>query len=243
MNKTKAVCLAALLGVAATGPAFATDPLESAGITPSANVGFVSEYSFRGLAQSDERPAVQGGFDLSHTSGFYAGVWGSNVDFNDGDEATVEVDVYGGYAGEFNKVTYDLGVLYYMYPGADSDLDYDFWEFAVSLGYDFEVVALSASYNYSPNNFADSGDAHYFSAAFEAPVFKGLTVNGHFGHQEIDDEDAFGVDDYNDWSLGLGYNLYGFDLALQYVDTNLDETDECADGCEERVIFGVSRSF
>ena len=53
----------------------------------SANVGFVTEYSFRGIAQSDEHPAIQGGFDYSHDSGFYAGIWGSNVDFNDGDES------------------------------------------------------------------------------------------------------------------------------------------------------------
>lgn len=242
MKKTGFVCAAALLSLACPSAAF-SDALKDAGVELSANVGFVSEYSFRGLAQSDERPAIQGGFDLSHESGFYAGVWGSNVDFNDGDEATLEVDFYGGYAGEFNKVSYDLGVLYYAYPGADNDLDYDFWEFAASVGYDFEVVALSASYNFSPNYFADSGDAHYYAVAFEAPIFKGFSLDGHFGHQSIDDESAFGVEDYNDWHVGLGYNLYGFDMSLQYVDTDLDETSECSDGCEERVIFGISRSF
>ncbi|MCB1591288.1 MAG: TorF family putative porin [Alphaproteobacteria bacterium] len=245
MIKTKAFYLASMLGAAFSCNAWAAgpDPLESSGISLSANVGFVTEYSFRGLAQSNENPAVQGGFDVNHTSGLYAGIWGSNVNFNDGDEASVEVDLYAGYANDFRGLNYDLGVIYYAYPGADSALDYDFWEFAASLGYDFEVVALTASYNYSPNFFADSGDAHYFSAAFEAPVFKGLSVNGHFGHQDIDDESKFGVEDYNDWSLGLGYNLYGFDLSLAYVDTDLDETSECSDGCEERVIFGVSRSF
>lgn len=243
MKKIMAVGLVALAGVMPAAAALAADPLETAGLKASANIGFVTEYSFRGLAQSDEGPAVQGGFDLSHTSGLYAGIWGSNVDFNDGDEATVEIDLYVGYAGEYRSVSYDLGVLYYTYPGADSDLDYDYWEFAASLGYDFEVIALTASYSYSPENFGDSGDAHYVSAAFEAPVYEKLTVNGRFGHQDIDDEDKFGVGDYNDWAVGLGYNLYGFDLSLQYVDTDLDEPDECSDGCAERVIFGVSRSF
>ena len=53
----------------------------------------------------------------------------------------------------------------------------------------------------------------------------------------------FGVPDYYDWSVGLGYNLEGFDLSVQYIDTDLDEPSECADGCDQRVIFGISRSF
>ena len=79
----------------------------------SVNVGFVSEYSFRGIAQSNENPAVQGAFDVSDDSGLYAGVWGSNVNFNDSDEAQLEVDVYGGYSGEFKGLSYDVGLIYY----------------------------------------------------------------------------------------------------------------------------------
>lgn len=209
----------------------------------SANVGFVSEYSFRGIAQSDEGPAVQGGFDITHGSGLYAGIWGSNVDFNDGDEATVEVDVYAGYSGSVNDFSYDIGAIYYAYPGADSSLDYDFFEGALALGYDFGIFSTSASVNYSPEYFAESGDAVYYALAVDVPVADTFTLSGHVGRQTIDDNAAFGVPDYTDWSVGLGYNLSGFDLSLQYVDTNLDEPTECADGCDSRVIFGISRSF
>jgi len=209
----------------------------------SANVGFVSEYSFRGIAQSDERPAVQGGFDIAHSSGLYAGVWGSNVDFNDGDQASIEVDVYAGYSGSFNDVSYDVGVIYYSYPGADSSLDYDFVEGAVAVGYDFDVFSASASVNYSPEYFGDSGDAVYYAAAVDVPLPSDFTLSGHVGYQSIDDNATFGVPDYTDWSVGLGYTLGGFDLSLQYVDTDLNEPNECADGCDSRVIFGISRSF
>ncbi|MBK9586612.1 MAG: TorF family putative porin [Alphaproteobacteria bacterium] len=226
-----------------SGAASAENPLASSGISFSGNLGFVTEYSFRGIAQSNEKPAIQGGFDVNHTSGLYAGVWGSNVDFNDGDEATVEIDAFVGYAGEFKGLSYDLGLIYYAYPGADDSLDYDYWEFAASMGYDFEVAALTASFNYSPNNFADSGHAEYYALSADVPIYKELSLTAHVGHQEIDEEEDFGVDDYNDWSVGLGYSLYGFDASLQYVDTDLDETEECADGCEDRVIFGVSRTF
>jgi len=209
----------------------------------SANVGFVSEYSFRGIAQSDENPALQGGFDLSHVNGLYAGVWGSNVNFNDGDEANLEVDVYGGYSGEFNGITYDIGLVYYAYPGADDSLDYDFVEAAVTVGYDFDAFSTSVSINYSPEYFGDSGDAIYYALGFDVPLPSDLTLSAHVGHQVIDDNAAFGVPDYTDWSVGLGYNLAGFDLSLQYVDTDLEEPSECADGCDSRIIFGISKSF
>lgn len=209
----------------------------------SANVGFMSEYSFRGIAQSDEHPVLQGGFDVAHSSGLYAGIWGANVDFNDGDEASVELDIYGGYSGSLDKLSYDVGLIYYAYPGADSSLDYDFIEGSVAVGYDFDVFSASASINYSPEYFADSGDAFYYAAAVGVPLPYDLTLTGHVGYQTIDDNAAFGVPDYTDWSVGLDYNLAGFDLSLQYVDTDLDEPGECADGCGSRVIASVSRSF
>ncbi len=211
----------------------------------SANVGFVSEYSFRGIAQSNENPAVQGGFDVSHNTGWYAGIWGSNVNFNDGDEAQLEVDVYGGYSGAFKGLSYDIGLIYYAYPGANSSLDYDFIEGSLAVGYDFDVFSTSASLNYSPEYFGDSGDAVYYAAAVDVPLPSDLTLSAHIGHQTIDDGAAFGIgdDSYTDWSVGLGYNFEGFDLSLQYVDTDLDEPGECSDGCDSRFIFGVFRSF
>ncbi len=217
----------------------------SLGLDVSANVGFVSQYAFRGISQSDENIALQGGFDAAHDSGLYAGVWGSSVDFNDGDEAQAEVDLYGGYSGSINNINYDIGVIYYAYPGADSSLDYDFVEGSVAVGYDFDLFSASASFNYSPEYFADSGDAQYYAVNADVPLPKDFTLSGHVGHQVIDDGASFGIgeDDYTDWSVGLGYSFAGFDLSLQYVDTDLDEPGECADGCEERIIFGVSKSF
>lgn len=212
----------------------------------STTIGFASEYSFRGIAQSDEHPALQGAIDWSHESGFYAGIWGSNVDFNDGDEASVEADIYAGYSGEIEGFTYDLGGIYYAYPGADSDLDYDFAEAAASVGYDFGVAALSTAVNYSPDYFAGSNDATYLAAYADVPLpFLPLDtkLGANAGHQWIDDNDAFGVEDYMDWGIGLSANVEGFDIGVKYIDTDLDETEDCADGCEKRVIFSLSKSF
>ncbi len=245
MNKRKALGALAL-STLMLAPLSAKATTTDWGAEISANVGFVTEYSFRGIAQSDENIAVQGGFDIEHDSGLYVGVWGSNVDFNDGDEANVEVDVYGGYSGSVSGVDYDIGAIYYAYPGADSSLDYDFYEVAFSLGYDFEVFSASAAVNYSPNYFADSDGAQYYALGIDVPLPADFTLSGHAGYQNIDDNAAFGVPDYTDWSVGLSYTLEGFDLSLQYVDTDLGEPGrpgECADGCNSRIIFGISRSF
>jgi len=242
MNKTSIYAAAAFAVLLFAPTASQAQTANDLGIEFSGNVGFVTEYSFRGIAQSDERPAVQGGFDAVHESGFYAGVWGSNVDFNDNDEASAEIDGYFGYSGAWNDLFYDLGYIYYAYPGADSSLNYDFWEVSAALGYDFGMFSTSASVNYSPDFFGGSDDASYYAAGIDVPVYD-FTLSGHVGYQDIEDEAAFGVPDYTDWSLGVSYSLEGFDLSLQYIDTDLKEPGECADGCAERVIFGISRSF
>lgn len=238
MNYGKgALCAAALLLV--LGPA------EAGEVFPgdfSATVGFATDYTFRGISQTDENPAIQGSIDWAHESGVYLGVWGSNVDFNDGDEAQLEMDFYGGIAGEVSGITWDVGVIYYAYPGADDDLDYDYVEGKGALGYDFGVASVEGSVFYSPEYFGDSGDAVYAQFATAVPLPYGFGVNGLVGYQWIDENATFGVPDYLTWTIGLTYSLEGFDFALSYVDTDLSSS-ECNDICDARAMFAVSRSF
>ena len=91
----------------------------------SGNVSMVSDYAFRGVSQTDNQMAIQGGFDYAHESGFYVGTWASNVDSNflggDGVDPQIELDLYAGYGMELaNGVGLDFGVLQYFYPGSDS---------------------------------------------------------------------------------------------------------------------------
>lgn len=209
----------------------------------SANAAIVSDYVFRGITQSDENFAIQGGFDVAHDSGLYTGVWASSVDFNDGDEANVEIDLYAGYGGEVKGVSYDVGAIYYAYPGADSSLDYDFWEAYASLGYDFDVASASIGVNYSPDYFGSSGDAIYTNIGVDVPLPHNFTLSGGVGYQSIDDNASFGVPDYTNWNLSLGYDWEQFNLSVGYHDTDLDEPGECADGCSARVVFALSASF
>lgn len=238
MNKLIPLCLSAV-AVSFT-PVLADDSALSVPGSFSANVALTSDYVFRGISQSNEEPTIQGGFDWAHDSGLYAGVWASGVDFTD---ATTEMDAYGGVSGSVDDLTWDLGAIYYYYPGADDTLNYDFWELAAAVGYDFDLLQASLSVNYSPDYFASSGDSWYPALYLTAGLPKGFTLDGHIAHQWIDDNAAFGVEDYTDWSIGLGYNLAGFDLSLKYIDTDLSEPSECADGCGARAVFTVSKSF
>jgi len=232
MKKLVLLCAAV---AAFSSPAFAAD-------SPfTGNVALTTDYVFRGISQSNEEPTIQGGMDWNDAAtGLYAGVWGSGVDFSD---ATTEMDFYGGMSGTVDDFTWDLGAIYYYYPGADDSKNYDFWELAAALGYDFGFMQATASVNYSPDYFASSGDAWYPAVNVTVPLPYGLTADAGYAYQWIDNNAAFGTADYGTWSLGLGYEVEKFNLALKYIDTDLKEPTECADGCSKRVVFTVSRSF
>ena len=102
----------------------------------SATLTGVSDYVFRGISQTQEDPAFQASVDYAHASGFYAGIWGSSVDFTaedtlpeDEDGADVEIDYYVGFASDINDTfSYDVSGVYYTYPGANDGIDYDYPE-------------------------------------------------------------------------------------------------------------------
>lgn len=236
--------------LAFAGLAQAAEPLVAAKDIPgsfSANVALTSEYYFRGLSQTDDAPAIQGGFDygvdFNKSVGAYVGVWGSNVDFNEGgdtDGATVEIDLYGGLAGAVGNFGWDVGFIYYTYPGAASSLEYDFVEVQGALSYDFGIASTSISLNYSPENFGDSGEAWYTKIAVDVPVGKKVDLSVYVARQEFEKEDVFGQPDYWEWNFSGTVNLAGFDLTLAYSSVDIPGD---SDGAEDAVLFTVARSF
>ena len=112
----------------------------------SANVALVTDYRFRGISQSNKNPALQGGFDYAHDSGFYIGTWGSTVDFDSTTDfnGSLELDVYGGWSTEFGEnSSIDVGYIYYAYPGDDNGLEGNYQEFMAKLE-DRNMAAISA---------------------------------------------------------------------------------------------------
>ncbi len=203
----------------------------------SGNVTLSSDYVFRGFTQTNEDPAIQGGFDWDSGAGFYLGTWGSNVNFGDGDEAAIEIDVYGGYAGEIDNFSYDVGFIYYWYPGAAGALNYDFWEVYGSVGYDFGPAALSLGIAYTPENFGDTDDGIYFQSGISVPLTDQFSIDANLNYYDVDP--TFG-EDYLDWNIGATLSLEWFDADLRYFDTDISA---CTNVCDSRVVFSVSRSF
>ncbi|ANG61388.1 hypothetical protein A8C75_02170 [Marinobacterium aestuarii] len=191
----------------------------------SGNVSLTSDYRFRGISQSGEDPALQGGLDYSHASGFFAGVWGSNVDFYaagdayDNDES-VELDIYAGYYGEIRDgISYDLSLYRYFYPGAITSADYN----ELSLGMDLGPARLA--YWYAEDYFNSGEDYSYIEANYSLALPAELALGIHAGHSfgsYFDDPAAVGLDEYNDYSLTLSGNWAGLDIALAYMNTDID---------------------
>ncbi len=232
----------------------------------SGNVALTTDYRFRGISQGDRSPAIQGGFDLVLDSGFYVGTWASNVTFSG---AALELDIYGGFAGDLTEeLSYDVGVLYYAYPEDDSldldglsDRDLDYVELYGSLSLGDGSVGLA----YSPDYFFETGSFIYLFGDYSIPLAENWTLDLHYGLNLFDDEEAgadFGIgrcsataangectngseDSYSDWSIGISTSAVGLDFSLQYVDTDLAESD-CFAGsklCDATAVFSVSKSL
>lgn len=232
--------------------AYAADPLIDlpTGDKIVGSVAFTTQYYARGLRQTNEgTPAVQGSLEYDHSSGVYLGVWGSNVSEEViGSGAGIEMDFSAGYRGTIGspKFTYDLGLVYYYYPGAkDVSLESDWLDFKVAAGYDFGVAQTMFTVLASPDFQYESGAAVYVAGDVTVPLGKSFAVFLHAGYQWVDDNVRFGYADWFDYSVGVGTNLVGLDLKLQFIGTSLDKNEVPAGGGGEReaVVFTVSKSF
>lgn len=222
-------------------------------------VGLVSDYVDRGISNSDEKPALQGGltleFDLGREDGSlaYFDLWGSNVDFDDGDEARAEVDLSFGVWAPLGESGFDVDVAatYITYPGADSDLDYNYVEFPMALGYTVtDDLYLGLGYTFAPDYSGSVGRAHYAeaTASWSLPWLQEswpLALDARLGRQWFESNSMAGLDDYLDWGLGLTLTLGRVDLGLHYTDTSLSRGD-CyggSDTCAARVVLSAVVSF
>lgn len=249
-----------ILGLALLATA-ATAATASAETSISGNVALASDYSFRGISQTQESPAIQGGFDV--TSGiFYAGTWGSNVDF--GPEGSLELDLYAGVTPTLGPVTFNFGVVGYFYPGYDDDAfspqysDADFYEIRAG-GTIAPVEGLSLGLNafYSPDFFGGTSTGLYVEGSASFAITDALSISGAVGQQSIDDVWGPGVGstpgedyEYTTWNVGGTYSIAGFGLDLRYVTTDIDETDSIItstfaadDNVNERVVFTIKRAL
>ena len=205
----------------------------------TANLALVSNYVFRGMSQTDKGPAIQGGFEYTYNPlNLYLGTWASNVSSEGYNGASMELDVYGGWRPTFDKLTLDLGVLGYLYPGNDGG-DLNTVEYKAGASYDFGVVTPGAFVYYSDDWFNTGNSWRYeLSATVTLPAEFKLVAK--YGWNELD-----GLKNYRDWSLGITKDFLGVTLGLSYSDTNLDSNTECGPPfqCDGQVVASISKAF
>ncbi|MCO7191092.1 TorF family putative porin [Pseudoalteromonas sp. XMcav2-N] len=193
---------------------------ESAG-TVSANVAASSNYFWRGITQSDDGAAVSGGLDYDSGKGFYLGAWASNVDFGDAASTSYELDLYAGFSGEFNQVSYDVGYIHYAYPDAAGDID--FGELYASLGWEFITIKLSHLTTAQDDSTTEE-DMLYLELNAAFSVFAESELGLHIGRSSGDTVMEWTGEDDSYMDYGVSLSTGGFTLGL--VKTDLDADDD-----------------
>jgi uncharacterized protein (TIGR02001 family) len=198
------------------------------------NLGANNDYVFRGISQSDEDPSIFGGVDATFGS-FYAGVWGSNVDFNNGTDA--EIAAYAGVRPKLGPVTLDVGAIYYGYVDAPRKSHQDYWEAKAAASIPAGPATVGVALYYSPEFFGKGGEAWYYeaNAAIAIPNTK-FTVDGVVGRQNHEKSP-----DYTTWNAALGYAVdEHLRLEVRYWDTAKDRYGEIS---SSRIVAGFKVTY
>ncbi len=224
----------------------------------TANVAVVSDYRFRGLTQTMQRPAVQGGFDYAHASGFYLGNWNSNVSSTVYPDANLEMDFYGGYKRAFGDLGLDLGFIYYYYPGSRASLtNPQTGKTATDTKIDNKELYiggtwkwLSLKYYHSIDDFfsvPDTKNSWYLDGSATFDLGSGWGILGHVGHQKVK---SWSDATYTDYKLGVTKDVSGFVFGAALVDTNAKDAAYTYSDARKTmnigksgIVLSVSRTF
>ena len=255
----KCVGLLAALGAGAAASA------QESPHTLTASVGLYSQYVFRGLTQSNEDPAIQGGADYSHASGFYAGTWLSNVswfsDTNAGNGNSLEWDLYGGFRKSWdNGFSGDVGYLRYEYPGSYPALPAG----TVKPNTDEAYAAvgwkwMSLKYSYAFSNLfgvEDSEGSDYLDLTVTVPLNDRFTADAHAGRQTFKGASTYAelqgttndvLYGYEDYRATLNASLgKGWTASITYTTTTAKDASYTVLGenlGDDQVVAGISRTF
>ncbi|WP_108509170.1 TorF family putative porin [Polynucleobacter acidiphobus] len=241
MNTFKKTTLALAISALAGGAMAQSAPAPAPETSPiTANVTLVNDYRFRGISQTNFKPAIQGGFDYAHESGVYVGNWNSNIswisDGQPGVSAPLEMNFYGGFKKELIAKGFasDIGVLQYYYPTSGaftSIVSPNTTEIYAAQNFTLGPVAGFVKFSYAVTNAfgnANSSGSYYpdLTVNYDTGIW-GITANGHIGYQYIAGT-ANGATvsnstlySYTDWKLGFTKDFGGgLSAAIAYVGTN-----------------------
>ena len=226
--KLKVTQIAVAVSLLSAGSVFAQAVAASAAAatpehTVTANLTFTTNYKFRGQDQvttrtSAVKPALQGGFDYAHASGFYLGNWNSSVNFNPNN--SLESDIYGGYKFNMGDFAFDVGALAYLYPGLSTA---NTGELYGGVGYgpfSFKYSQTITKGYFGTGRATSDGDGtSYIYLAYAQEVMPKVTFRASVGHTNFKAAvNRAGTPDFSDYSVGAAYDLgSGFSVAGAFV--------------------------
>ncbi|HEV7257098.1 MAG TPA: TorF family putative porin [Bosea sp. (in: a-proteobacteria)] len=205
----------------------------------------MTDYNFRGISQTDRKPAVQGGAELQiYDNLFYLGVYASNVDLATRPDA--EIDFYGGIRPKFGDLTVDLGVWQYYYPAEKALIDAggvhwtpkntDYTEVYGKLSYTFGgslTVGANVFYAWDWLGTGATGTYGSITAKYALPFLEGLAVSGELGRYWLGTTNQAiwsttpptNLPDYTYWNAGISYTWKNITADVRYHDTDLSKAD------------------
>ena len=239
-----AVSLAAA-GLSLATPAMAQSE-EDSGFTTSANVALTTDYRFRGVSLSGGDPALQGGFDVAHDSGFYIGTWASSIKGGPA-YGDLELDIYAGWGGQLtDAVSVDVGVLYYIYPTEDLGLDTDYIEPYASISANLGPAEATFGVAYAPKQDSLGGDDNlylYTDVGFGLPGTP-VSLTGHLGYTDgvLAPPILAGTTDDTglDWSIGASVSEGNFEVGVAYIGVEGPSINGLTD---DAIVGTISASF
>lgn len=208
----------------------------------SATVNLASDYTFNGVSQTSNDPALQASLDYAAESGFYAGTWASNVDFGGTDDTNIEWDAYIGQYFQLNeKIGLDVGIAYYTYHGDPASDTYYYPEAYTKFGYNSSLGDTELNFWYSWDYFGLDVNHYIAMVAHTFEVTPGHSVKVSFDRSTSADKAIWGWDGndaYNHYRVEYMTSWKGFDFDLALEDTNMNIST-----ADTRVVLSVSRTF
>lgn len=245
LPSTRAIRLALLgaLGVSLPSLAEEAAPAADSPHALTATLTGTTNYLFRGISQTDNGPAVQGSFDYEYKPySLYAGIWGSNVSSAGYGGANMELDLYAGWRPTWDEFGLNLGVITYRYPTTNNSNN-NTVDFQLGLSYDFGVAKPSFTTHYSDDCYGN-GAAWYYDLTVAVPLPMDFSLKGHYGWNQF--SGGSGLQDYQDWSIGISRPFYGLNLDLSFYNVaGIDPSKDCGSPfqCGETLVFSVSKTF
>jgi uncharacterized protein (TIGR02001 family) len=208
----------------------------------SSTINLTSDYTFNGVSQTGNDPALQASLDYTADSGFYSGTWASNVDFGSAEDTHLEWDVYAGRQFQLiEKVALDVGIAYYTYHGDSISDNYNYPEVYAKLGYQSFLGESEINLWYSWDYFGLDVSHYIAMFAHTVEVAPGHNIKLTLDRSTSSDETKWtwhNADAYNHYRIEYmtSWQGFNFDLAVEDTSMNIDSADT-------RVVFSVSRTF